>query len=155
MDGDLLPDGRREVSVLFTDLEGFAALTERLGDERVASLLAEYYAVVGRIVEKHGGVVDKLIGDGVFATFNAVAELENHRVIARRAGEEIIAEISGLTAEGKPLRAAVYAASGSAEVRTFTAGGHTSTTVVGRTVNRAGMAMRSPRYGAVTDTDAK
>jgi class 3 adenylate cyclase len=155
MDGDLLPDGRREVSVLFTDLEGFAALTERLGDERVASLLAEYYAVVGRIVEKHGGVVDKLIGDGVFATFNAVAELENHRVIARRAGEEIIAEISGLTVEGKPLRAAVYAASGPAEVRTFTAGGHTSTTVVGRTVNRAGMAMRSPRYGSVTDTDAK
>ncbi len=155
MDGDLLPDGRREVSVLFTDLGGFAGLTERLGDERAASLLTEYYAAVGRIVEKHGGVVDKLMGDGVFATFNAVAELDDHRVIARRAGEEIIAEVSKLTVEGKPLRAAVYAASGPAEVRTFTAGGHTATTVVGRTVNRAGMAMRSPRYGSVTDTDAK
>jgi adenylate cyclase len=153
MDGDLLPDGRREVSVLFTDLEGFAGLTERLGDARTASLLAEYYAAVGRIVEKHGGVVDKLMGDGVFATFNAVAELGDHAAIARKAGEEIIAEISGLTVEGKPLRAAVYAASGPAEIRTFTAGGHTATTVIGRTVNRAGMAMRSPRYGSVTDAD--
>ncbi|HUT98064.1 MAG TPA: hypothetical protein VM054_03225, partial [bacterium] len=122
-------------------------------DGRVAAILADYYAVVGRIVEKHGGVVDKLIGDGVFATFNAVAELEDHRGIARRAGEEIIAEISGLMAGDKPLRAAVYAASGPAEVRTFTAGGHTTTTVVGRTVNRAGKAMRRPRYGGVTDAD--
>ncbi|OGD76793.1 MAG: hypothetical protein A2Y64_07730 [Candidatus Coatesbacteria bacterium RBG_13_66_14] len=153
MDGDRLPDGRREVSVLFTDLEGFAELTEKLGDGRVAAVLADYYAAVGRIVEKHGGVVDKLIGDGVFATFNAVAALDDHRRITRKAGAEIIAEISGLDADGKPLRAAVYAASGPAEVRTFTAGGHTATTVIGRTVNRAGMAMRSPRYGSVTDAD--
>jgi len=153
MDGDLLPDGRREVSVLFTDLEGFGELTEKLGDGPVAALLSDYYAAVGHIVEKHGGVVDKLIGDCVFATFNAVAAVENHRQIARKAGEEIIAEISGLDAGGKPLRAAVYAASGPAEVRTFTAGGHTATTVVGRTVNRAGRAMRRPRYGSVTDAD--
>jgi len=153
MDWDLLPDGRREVSVLFTDLEGFANLTEKLGDERVAALLAEYYATVGRIVEKHGGVVDKLIGDSVFATFNAVAELGDHAALARRAGEEIISAVSWLKVEGKPLRAAVYAASGPAEIRTFTAGGHTATTVVGRTVNRAGRAMRRARYGSVTDAD--
>jgi adenylate cyclase len=153
MDGDPLPDGRREVSVLFTDLEGFAGLTEELGDGRAASLLGDYYAAVGRIVEERGGVVDKLMGDAVLATFNAVAELGDHAAVARKAGEEIIAEISRLTVGGKPLRAAVYVATGPAEVRTFTAGGHAATTVVGRTVNRAGLAMRRPRYGSVTDAD--
>jgi adenylate cyclase len=153
MNGDLLPDGKREVSVIFTDLEGFAELTEACGDERVASLLADYYAAVGRIVENHGGVVDKLIGDSVFATFNAVCALEDHRSVARRAGEEVVAEVSKLSVEGKPLRVAVYAASGPTEVRTFSAGGHRATTVIGRTVNRAGGAMREPGYGRVVDAD--
>ncbi|MCK4593179.1 hypothetical protein KAU45_01665 [bacterium] len=48
---------------------------------------------------------------------------------------------------------AVYVASGPAEVRTFNAGGHTATTVIGRTVNRAGRAMRRAVYGALMDAD--
>jgi len=155
MDGDLLPDGRREMSVLFTNLEGFKGLAEKLGDEGAASLLAEYYDAVGRIVEKHGGVVDKLMGEGVLATFNAVAELEDHGPVARRAAEEIIAEVSRLTAGGGPLRAAVGVASGPADVRTFSAGSYTATTVVGGTVSRAAQAARGRRYGSVTDADAK
>lgn len=153
MDGDLLPDGNRAVSVIFTDLKGYAELTGRFGDEKAADLLAGYYAEIGRIVEEHGGVVDKLIGDSVFATFNAVTVLQDHRSAARMAGEEIITAIAGLSVEGEPLRVAVYVASGPAEVRTFKAGNHTTTTVIGRTVNRAGGAMRRPLYGAVVDTD--
>ena len=153
MDGDLLPDGNRAVSVIFTDLEGFAELTGRYGDEKAADLLAGYYAEIGRIIEEHGGVVDKLIGDSVFATFNAVAVLKDHRTVVRQVGGEIIAAVSKLTLDGEPLRVVVYVASGPAEVRTFKAGGHTTTTVIGRTVNRAGGAMRRPVYGAVVDTD--
>ncbi len=155
MDGDLLPDGNREVSVFFTDLEGYAKLTERRGDEKAADLLAEYYAQIGRIVEDNGGVVDKLIGDSVFATFNAVTVLKDHRTVARKVGDEIIAAVSKLTLDGEPLRVAVYVASGPAEVRTFEAGGHTATTVIGQTVNRAGGAMRKPVYGALVDADLR
>ena len=90
--GVLRLDGEvREVTAMFTDIEGFTALTERSDAGDVLQLLDGYLAIVTDIVIAHGGMVDKLIGDGVFALFNAPLDLPNHARRAVEAAKAIVA----------------------------------------------------------------
>jgi adenylate cyclase len=61
----------RLVSVLFSDIRNFTALSERLDPQALVGLLNAYLTGVSAIVEQHGGVVDKYIGDAVMALFGA------------------------------------------------------------------------------------
>jgi adenylate cyclase len=73
---------RRQITALFTDIEGFTAMTHRAHPEALVALLDEYFEGVARIVIDHGGMVDKLVGDGVHAFFNTPLDLANHPVKA-------------------------------------------------------------------------
>jgi class 3 adenylate cyclase/tetratricopeptide (TPR) repeat protein len=64
-------EARKIVSVLFADLAGFTAHTERSDPEDVRARLTTFHRQIRRDVERHGGRVEKLIGDGVFAVFGA------------------------------------------------------------------------------------
>ncbi len=67
---DLPPQGeKREITVLFSDIRNFSAMTEQLGAEEVVKLLNIYLDLQARLVEKHNGIVDKFIGDQVMALF--------------------------------------------------------------------------------------
>jgi adenylate cyclase len=81
----------REVTAMFTDIEGFTALTDRSDAGEVLRLLDDYLTAVTDIVVAHGGMVDKLIGDGVFALFNAPLDLDDHTRRAVAAAKAIIA----------------------------------------------------------------
>ena len=81
----------REVTALFTDIEGFTSLTDRSDATEVLKLLDEYLAIVTDIVVAHGGMVDKLIGDGVFALFNVPLDLADHARHAVAAANAIVA----------------------------------------------------------------
>lgn len=69
---------RREVTVLFTDIEGFTATMHRAGAEELVTTLDQYFEGVAGIVIKHGGMIDKIVGDGVHALFNVPLDLEDH-----------------------------------------------------------------------------
>jgi adenylate cyclase len=69
---------RREVTALFTDIEGFTALTHRAGPEMLIAVLDGYFEGVAGIVVAHGGMVDKMVGDAVHALFNAPVDLADH-----------------------------------------------------------------------------
>jgi len=69
---------RREVTSLFTDIEGFTATMHRAGPEELVTTLDQYFEGVAGIVIEHGGMIDKIIGDGVNALFNAPLDLEDH-----------------------------------------------------------------------------
>ena len=69
---------RREVTSMFTDIEGFTATMHRAGPEELVATLDQYFEGVAGIVIKHGGMIDKIVGDGVHALFNAPLDLENH-----------------------------------------------------------------------------
>ncbi|MBW2460383.1 MAG: adenylate/guanylate cyclase domain-containing protein [Deltaproteobacteria bacterium] len=77
-----LGGARREITVLFADVVAFTPLTERLGPEEVVSLLNELFTVMTELVFRHGGTVDKFVGDCVMAVFGAPTAQADH---ARRA----------------------------------------------------------------------
>jgi class 3 adenylate cyclase/tetratricopeptide (TPR) repeat protein len=60
---------RRVLSVLFADLVGSTRLTERTDPERMRAIIQEYFATMRAEIERHGGVVEKFIGDAVMAVF--------------------------------------------------------------------------------------
>ena len=66
------------ITALFTDIEGFLALTERVGAEATISLLDRYIDTVAGIIVSHGGMVDKIVGDALHAFFNAPLDLPDH-----------------------------------------------------------------------------
>ena len=68
----------REITALFTDVEGFTAMTDRAEPARLIAALDDYFDGVCRIVVAHGGLVDKIIGDAVHALFNAPFDLPEH-----------------------------------------------------------------------------
>ena len=69
---------RRETTFLFTDLSGFTSLTESLEPEVLIRLLNEYLDGTCRIVLRHGGTIDKIVGDALHVMFNAPSDQPNH-----------------------------------------------------------------------------
>jgi len=68
----------REVTVLFSDLRNFTSMSERLPPQEMLGILNRYFTGMSAIIEKHGGVVDKYMGDALMALFGApVASPDN------------------------------------------------------------------------------
>ena len=62
---------RRIVTVLFADLVGFTALSERLDAEDVTIVQDAYFEAVRETVDRHGGLLEKFVGDAAMAVFGA------------------------------------------------------------------------------------
>jgi class 3 adenylate cyclase/tetratricopeptide (TPR) repeat protein len=74
---------RKNVTVMFADISGFTAMSEKMDPEEVTDLMNECFHFMGECVAQHGGTVDKYIGDCVMALFGAPRALEDapHRAI--------------------------------------------------------------------------
>ena len=75
----------RELSILFSDIEGFTKKTENLSPEILMSDLSDYFASMEEQITKHLGTIDKYIGDAVMAFWNAPTADPNHAINACRA----------------------------------------------------------------------
>jgi class 3 adenylate cyclase len=93
------------VTVLFTDVEGSTALTQRLGDARARDLLREHERITREALKAHGGTEVKTMGDGFMASFSSAARALECAIAMQRA----FAEYSGgVGAQGlAPLRVRV------------------------------------------------
>jgi class 3 adenylate cyclase len=80
---------RKTVTVVFTDISGSTALGERVDPEVLRRTLSEYFAEIRRIIERHGGTVEKFIGDAVMAIFGVPVAQEDDALRAVRAVAEI------------------------------------------------------------------
>lgn len=76
---------RRELSIYFSDLQGFTSLSELLSPEELTSLLNEYLSAMTDIIQEEGGTIDKYEGDAIIAFWNAPLEQSDHAVRAVRA----------------------------------------------------------------------
>jgi class 3 adenylate cyclase/tetratricopeptide (TPR) repeat protein len=86
---DQASERRKTVTVLFCDVIGSTALGERLDPESLRRVLARYFDVARDAVERHGGVVEKFIGDAVMAVFGVPQVHEDDALRAVRAAEEL------------------------------------------------------------------
>lgn len=76
---------RRVMSVLFTDVEGFTTIAERMPPEELVSLLNEYLSEMSRVIVANGGIIDKYEGDLIMAEFGAPIWKPDHAERACRA----------------------------------------------------------------------
>lgn len=70
---------RREMTFLFSDIADFTTMSEKIEAVQLAQVLNNYLDGMTNLVMKHGGMVDKFIGDAVFAIFNAPLDLADHQ----------------------------------------------------------------------------
>lgn len=72
----------QEVTVLFSDLEGFTSLSEHTPPEMLLGILNQYHALVVTMIQSYGGTVDKFLGDGVMALYNTPLPQPDHALRA-------------------------------------------------------------------------
>src|SRR5579862_8178489 len=87
---------RKRVTVLFCDLVESSELFDRLDPEALRAVTDRYYATARAAVQRHGGTVEKYIGDAVMAIFGIPAIHEDDPVRAVRAAVEIRAQVGAL-----------------------------------------------------------
>ena len=90
---------RKTVTVVFCDVTGSTALGERLDPEALRRTMGRYFEAIRTIVERHGGLVEKFIGDAVMAVFGIPAAHEDDALRAVRAVAEIQQRLAALGEE--------------------------------------------------------
>ena len=97
---------RREMTVLFSDIRGFTAVTEKGNPEALVAQLNEYFSRMVEIVFHHRGTVDKFVGDMVMALFGAPLDDADHAEHAVQAAIEMVKSLGelnrGWAARGLP-----------------------------------------------------
>ena len=140
---------RKLITVLFADLAGFTARSDRADPEDVKAFLRVYHARAKQVVEHYGGTLEKFIGDGVLAVFGAPAAHEDDPERAVRAGislQEALDELNRSTAVDLAARVGVDA--GEALV-SFGTGPATGERITGDVVARAGQLQAAAPVGGV------
>jgi adenylate cyclase len=137
-----LGSARRVVTVLFADIRGFTTIAERLDPEQVAQMLGEYLTETTEAVFRHGGTVDKYIGDAIMALYNAPLAAPDHAARAVRTALEFQRRTRALSARwqarlGVEIRSGVGINTGEAVVGTMGSRQRIEYTAVGDAVNLA------------------
>ncbi|MFH1469217.1 MAG: adenylate/guanylate cyclase domain-containing protein [Pseudomonadota bacterium] len=71
------PSERRQATVMFADISGFTAMSERMEPEEVTAVMNDCFEMMGGIINFYGGTIDKFIGDCVMAVFGVPVAIEN------------------------------------------------------------------------------
>ncbi|WP_437488063.1 adenylate/guanylate cyclase domain-containing protein [Sorangium sp. So ce1014] len=133
---------RAAVSVLFADVVGFTPLAESRDPERMVALLNELFSMLTEIVFRHGGTVDKFIGDCVMAVWGAPLAQADHARRALAAAEDMMRFLETANEEWREkydieVRLAVGVNSGEAIVGNIGSDKRMEYTVIGDVVNVA------------------
>ena len=133
---------RAPVSVLFADIVGFTPLTESRDAEQIVGLLNELFSVLSEIVFRHGGTVDKFIGDCIMAVWGAPVPQEDHAARALAAAEDMMRFLETANEEWREkydleIRLGIGVNSGEAIVGNVGSDKRMEYTVIGDVVNIA------------------
>lgn len=133
---------KRMVSVLFSDIRGFTAMSETMNPDDMAKLLSEYFTEMVECVFRHGGTLDKFIGDAVMAQWGAPIGEPDDPDRAMRSAIDMMHELDKLNArwqaEGRPtLSIGIGLNCGEAFAGNIGSERRLEYTVIGDTVNTA------------------
>jgi len=140
-DGSLLESHRGEISVVFCDLRGFTSFAEAADPEEVISVLREYHDVLGVLVDKFEGTVERFTGDGLLVLFNDPLPCHDPSGTAVRMAVEMRTEVARLISKwgryGHDLGFGVGIAHGYATLGCIGFRGRFQYSVTGTVANRA------------------
>ena len=150
---------RRPITVLFADIAGSTSIAERLDPEDWTNLVGEAFQRMNRTIERYGGTIARLMGDGVLAFFGAPTAHEDDPERAVRCGLDMIRAIDGLddsneTSPADRLRVRVGINTGPVVVGIVGTQTASEYTAMGDTVNVAARMQASARPGSVLITEA-
>jgi len=145
-----MPEERKSVTVLFCDLVAFTAMSEAADPEDVDAVLRPYQATTRKVIESHGGGVEKFIGDAVVGVFGVPAVHEDDPERGVRAGLRIVDALAGMSRpDGAPLQVRVGVNSGEALVRLDVTPGSGEGFLTGDAVNTAARLQAAAPAGGV------
>ncbi len=132
----------REVTVLFTDIAGFTTIAESMSPDAFAAHTADYFGAMIETLQSHGGIVDKIVGDGILALWGVPHGRPDHVRRAVEAGLDCLHRLDDLNrdwvARGRPaLPTRIGIATGEAIVGNIGAPSRLAYTAIGDTVNLA------------------
>jgi adenylate cyclase len=157
---------RREMTILFCDMQGFTAFSEGMTPPTLVAVLNRYLAVLSEAVRRNGGIVDKYVGDGVMAFWGPpFTAAEDQGRLAASAALEMLAALPGFQAElpdlvgvrrGLPeVRLRIGIATGDVVIGNIGSEDARNYTVIGDTVNLASRLEGACKaYGCATLIDA-
>src|SRR5258708_22110212 len=150
---------RRPITVLFADIAGSTAIAERMDPEDWTVLVGEAFKRMNSTIERHGGTIARLMGDGVLAFFGAPTAHEDDPERAVRCGLDLVRAIDELDAskhvsEADKLRVRVGINTGPVVVGIVGTETASEYTAMGDTVNVAARMQASARPGSVLITAA-
>jgi adenylate cyclase len=133
---------RKELTIFFSDLQGFTTISEALNPEELTSLLNEYLSAMTDIIQEEGGTIDKYEGDAIIAFWNAPLEQPDHAVRGVRAALRCQQRLAAMRPEvreriGKELHMRVGMNSGPAVVGNMGSRTRFDYTMLGDAVNLA------------------
>jgi adenylate cyclase len=154
-----LGGAKRELTVMFADVVSFTPLTEKLTPTEVVALLNELFTIITEIVFRHGGTIDKFVGDCVMALWGVPTAQPDHAARALAAAEEILSwlEAGNLTWQrkyGVRVQLAIGVNSGEAVVGNIGSERRMEYTAIGDVVNVAARleAIARPQQVLLTET---
>jgi adenylate cyclase len=144
----------REITILFSDLRGFTALSERLGGPEVVAILNQVDEALVEAVFEHGGTLDKYLGDGIMAYFGAPIATPDHAARGVHCAIAMQARLSELnrrrTALGQPpLQMGIGVHTGLAVLGDIGAPRRREYTAIGDAVNVAARIQQATRTEGV------
>jgi len=149
---------RRTVAVLFSDLRGFTPLAESMRPDDLAALLSEYFGAMVECVFRHGGALDKFIGDAILAQWGAPIASPDDADRALGAAVDMLRELAALNVkwrgEGRPeLQVGVGMSFGEVFAGNIGSERRLEFTVLGDVVNTAARLCAAAGAGEILLTD--
>lgn len=156
-DGQLkLGGSRQKVSILFSDIRGFTTFSEKVGAKEVFATLNEYFSCMVEVITRHGGIVDKFIGDALMAVFGVPKQSSQdayNACMAAKAMEIALKEFNApRRAQGKPvIKIGVGVSTGEVFCGNIGSENRFEYTVIGDAVNVASRLESSTKEFSVTN----
>lgn len=148
----------REITVMFTDIRGFSALSARLAPDELLRFLNTVLEAQAQIVIRHWGTVDKFIGDGMLAFWGAPHPHQDHARAALEAAREIQLRVPVLAREAldgsSDVRIGIGLHTGRATVGLLGAMAKADYTAIGHTVNAAARIQDQARSASLLVSEA-
>jgi predicted ATPase/class 3 adenylate cyclase len=147
-------DELKRVSILFADVSGYTAMSEKLEPEEAAAIMNRLFEELTAAIKHYSGVIDKYSGDAVMALFGAPQAIENHEEMAVRAALEMQTAVTTFSdrlqqERGLTLRLRIGVNTGSVLAGLVGGGSDKSFTVMGDAVNLASRLEHASPVGRV------